>query len=146
MKKIVVVVLIIVGIVALFLSLAKDDQTKTVKKSATPVDIEPNKFQDAFCKMKITDKNYACEVISAEGITWFFDDIGCMIKWLYNKKFASPPSLWVYALDSKKFIDAKKAYYSQGEKTPMGYGFGAYEKREKDMIDFEELKKKILSN
>ena len=145
MKKFTTVFVIILAIVALFFYFADKNRMQTVQKSNLPVDIKAHHTQDAFCKMTIQDQKYASEVISNDGIVWFFDDIGCMIKWLHDKRFDKAPSLWIYALDTKEWIDATKAWYSQNEKTPMGYGFGAYAKKGANLISFEEVRKKVLT-
>jgi len=46
--------------------------------------------------------------------------------------------------DSSKWINARKAYYSLNEITPMGYGFGAYEKKEDGFVTYELMSLKML--
>ncbi len=48
--------------------------------------------------------------------------------------------------DSKKYIDARMAWFSRTETTPMGYGFGAYEIKKDGLISFEEMLLKVLRN
>jgi nitrous oxide reductase accessory protein NosL len=50
----------------------------------------------------------------------------------------------VYASDTKKWINAQKAFYSINDKTPMNYGFGAYEKAIENSINYSEMKLKML--
>ena len=46
--------------------------------------------------------------------------------------------------DTQKYIDAKKAYYSLDEITPMGYGFGAYKLKQDGYVDYETMSLKML--
>jgi hypothetical protein len=48
--------------------------------------------------------------------------------------------------DSKKYIDARIAWYSKTDDTPMKYGFGAYEVKQDGFITFDEMSLKVLRN
>ncbi len=96
------------------------------------------------CNMPLVSKKDSAKAI-IDGETIFFDDIGCLILWLKEKKLEHKDiNLLVYSLDSKKYLDVKNAYYSINDKTPMNYGFGAYEKNGENLIDFETMRIKML--
>ena len=145
MKKILplLVILVILSITAVvFVSMAKSEQPVTVVKGNTqmkPLPIKINFTNDPYCKMLITKKSNTLQVVSPDGKTWFFDDPGCMVLWLKDKSFKDEAKLWVHTIDTKKWIDAKKAAYGVKDKTPMHYGFGAREKKTKESIDFNEM-------
>jgi hypothetical protein len=71
-------------------------------------------------------------------------DHGGMVKWLEDRSFKNEAIIWVYARDSKKWIDAHKAFYTRDEETPMHYGFGAYAKPSDDKISFKEMQQYTL--
>ena len=150
MKKFtpVLVVLVIVAlIVALFLSLASSKQMVVIKEGnfkRVPLKMEIKKYQDSYCGMVIDELDYASQVVSAKGKTWFFHDHGDFVLWLKDKPFKDDVVIWVMSRDTHRWIDAKKAFYSVNESTPMGYGFGAYKKRSDDMIDFDTMRLKTL--
>ncbi len=75
--------------------------------------------------------------------TYYFDDIGCMILWTNENKIKKV-KMDVYSKDTQKYIDAKSAHYTIGEKTPMSYGFCAYEHKQKSQINFKEVSVKML--
>ncbi len=80
----------------------------------------------------------------AEGTTvHYFDDIGCLVLWS-NKNGLDMQKAQVFSNDTHKYIDAKSASYSIGEKTPMAYGFSAYEHQQENQIDFDAVTIKIL--
>ena len=150
MKKLapVLIIVVIVGIiVALFLSLGKAQKMVVIQEGnlqKVPLKMELNKCQDSFCGMVITDLTYASQVVAPDGKTWFFHDHGDFVEWLKDKPFAKDAVIWVRSRDTNRWIDAKKAYYSVNEITPMGYGFGAYKTTQKGFVDFNEMSLKML--
>ena len=142
-----VVFLIISIIITVFLSLASSQQMIVIKEGnfkQVPLTMELGKHQDSDCGMVIEDLDFASQVVSKSGKTWFFHDHGGFINWLKDKEFRDDVVIWVMSKDTKKWIDGKKAYYSLTDITPMGYGFGAYESRADGYIDFETMKLKML--
>jgi nitrous oxide reductase accessory protein NosL len=97
------------------------------------------------CRMGVEHKHNAAQVIFPDEKTYIFDDVGCLILWV-EQIGANINGLraLVYAKDTHRWIDAKKAFYSIKDETPMGYGFGGYEKRQKGYIDFDTMRIKML--
>ena len=96
------------------------------------------------CNMGLpkSDKNTA-NIINSDN--YYFDDVGCMVLYAHEhhiefKKIDAK----VFSNDTHKYIDAKEAYYTIDEETPMHYGFGAYENKVKNSIDFDELILRML--
>ena len=150
MKKLMpffIVLVIIAIIVTIFLSLAQKQQMIVVSEGnlkRLPVEMKLNKYQDSDCGMVIQDLEYASQIISTDGKTWFFHDHGGFIHWLKDKTFKDDVLIWVMSKDTKKWIDGRKAFYSLTDKTPMGFGFGAYEKKNAAFVDFETMKLRML--
>ncbi|MDO8261298.1 MAG: hypothetical protein Q7T50_07475, partial [Candidatus Magasanikbacteria bacterium] len=82
--------------------------------------------------------------ITKSGKSWFFHDHGGMVKWLEDKEFRNSAKIWVMSRDTKKWIEAEEAFYSLVDKTPMGYGFGAYEKNNQEYVNFDTMRLRIL--
>ena len=143
-----IIIVVIVGfIVVLFLSLGSAQKMVVIKEGnlkKVPLKMEVNKCQDSFCGMVIEDLNYASQVVGPDGKTWFFHDHGDFVEWLKDKPFAKDAVIWVMSRDTHRWINGRKAFYTINELTPMGYGFGAYEKQAKGMIDFKTMQLKIL--
>jgi len=150
MKKILplLVTLVFMVIVAMIvISMAKENQPVTIVKGnieMKPLDIKLNATNDTHCKMIIKSLDNSAEVVSPDGRTWFFDDVGCMVLWLEGKSFKDDAKLWVHTVDSKKWIDAKKAFYGVTDHTAMHYGFGARESSSEKSIDFDEMRLRML--
>jgi len=147
MKNILIVVVMTAVIVGLFLMLGASGGMVVVKEGnlkKLPLDIKVGHYQDSDCGMVIDDLAFSSQVVSPSGKTYFFHDHGGMAKWIKDKEFEKDAKMWVMTLDTKKYIDAKKAYYSLDDETPMGYGFGAYENKKDGFIDFDEMQLKML--
>lgn len=142
MKKLtpILTVLFIVALIAVIFVSMSTSQNMTVVYTGNiekkPVKIVLGKFQDSDCGMVIDDITYASQVIAPNGKTWFFHDHGGMVNWLKDKGFKDKAVIWVYAKDTKRYIDGKTAWYSRTDNTPMLYGFGAYENKKEGLIDF----------
>ncbi len=147
MKKIILILfpLIALGAIFYYMSIKNRSITEIENVNKVPLEFEDNKVQCPQCNMFLVGKRFTAQVITSDNKTHFFDDPGCMILWL-EKKHIDPKSVttWIYTLDTKKWIDAKKAYYSISDPTPMRYGFGAYEHNKKGFIDFDEMRLRML--
>jgi len=150
MKKyapLLIVLLFVVIIITVFLSLAKVQHMVVIKEGNTqkvPLEIVLGKYQDSDCGMVINDLTYASQVIAPDGKTWFFHDHGDFVHWLKDKSFKDKAVIWVRTVDTQKYIKAQDAFYSVNDITPMGYGFGAYEKNQKGFISFNVMRLKML--
>ena len=141
--------IIIAIIIIIFLSMSNKKQMVVLKEgntAQTPLEIVLGKYQDSDCGMTIEDMTYVSQVVSNDGKTWFFHDHGGLANWLKDKPFKDSAKIWVMTKDSKKYIDARTAWFSRTETTPMGYGFGAYEIKQDGLISFEEMLLKVLRN
>jgi copper chaperone NosL len=106
----------------------------------------------SYCKMVISEKRYAAELIDSEGQAFKFDDIGCMANFLKNKKnTAKIVAHFVMDFDERQWIKAEEAYYVRSSElaTPMNGGLIAFKDRSKaqeaidkfhgTLIRFEDL-------
>ena len=141
------IALLIAVIAVVFVSMAKKDAPVTIVKGNTafkPLPIKLGHTNDTQCAMLIKSERNAVEVIAPDGRTWFFDDPGCMILWLGKRDWADKAVLWVHTLDTKRWIDARKAWYGVADHTEMHYGFGAREHRCDGCIDFGQMRLRML--
>jgi len=140
-------ILIMAIIMILFFSLAQKEQMITLYKenyTQEPLKLKLHHLQDPQCAMVVEKNEFAAQLAAKSGKTWVFDDIGCLVLWLDDKVFIDAPKIWVYTMDSKKWIPANKAHYSTTERTPMLHGFGAYESPKEGLIDYEEMRQRVL--
>ncbi len=86
------------------------------------------------CNMIISDSKFASQYIESSKPAKKFDDIGCMIKTIVEKKVDETNThFFVVDYMSGKWIDALKAYYVWDKNivTPMGYGLLAFSTKNK---------------
>ncbi len=97
------------------------------------------------CNMPLPDSNIHTAKIDKNGDVTYFDDIGCTILWARDKKLdLRKVKVRIYSNDSKKYIDPFKAHFAINKRTPMLYGFSAYEKPCEDCISFDEVIVRML--
>lgn len=149
MKKTTVVLvlfpLIILGLLFWYLSIANQTPDKINNTTRHPLEYKDNTLQCPQCNMFIVGKNDTAQIITRDGKTHFFDDVGCAILWMRDNKLTIQSlTFWVHSRDTHTFIEASKAFYSVTDNTPMKYGFGAYEKSQAMFISFEEMQLRML--
>jgi len=140
--------LIIVAIIMIvFFALASKEQMVTVHRgnySQKPIKLNLHHLQDPQCAMVVEKNEFAAQLAAKSGKTWVFDDVGCMVLWQDKKVFMDAPKLWVYTLDTHRWIDATRAYYSVDESTPMKHGFGAHERGDPSFLDYKQMRTRVL--
>jgi copper chaperone NosL len=77
----------------------------------------------SFCRMAISEKRFASELLTQDGEVFKFDDIGCMLR--FRKSHGHPDSVvatFVLDYGTRKWIKAEEAYFVRSKefKTPMG--------------------------
>jgi copper chaperone NosL len=94
----------------------------------------------AHCKMLVSDKRYAGQVVDETGEHRFFDDIGCMVLWMDARK--APERAWARDSVAGTWVDARTAKYMQGARTPMDFGFEA---RADGTITFDAVRAAVVA-
>ena len=81
------------------------------------------------CKMGLDEPKYNVEAINEHGEYRMYDDIGCLAEDIregdFNTWKGKKYKIWIGDAETGKWIDAEKAWYRYGDRTPMGYGYGA---------------------
>jgi copper chaperone NosL len=90
-------------------------------ETGEPVALEPQDMCD-YCKMAISEKRYAAEVIDNEGRAFKFDDISCLANFTNGRKNTTKVvAHFVMDFDERQWIKAEDAYYVRSTEltTPM---------------------------
>ncbi len=115
-------------------------------KEQLPVDFVWDREVCERCKMAISSHNYSVQVIDGKGEALFFDDIGCSILWLNEQALKDKVRIWVNDVKTTEWIEAKNAHWISGDpNTPMGFGFAATLSPVTDSLNYEMVKKQVLS-
>jgi copper chaperone NosL len=93
-----------------------------------PVDIVWNEDSCVECRMAVSDRKFGCEIVSADGTSQAFDDIGCMVLWVGKNGIPVGGAAYVLDFNGAGWIDAQQSQYllAKGMPTPMSYGIGAF--------------------
>lgn len=149
-NKVLIWVLVLFPIVVLggffwFLHVKHQLPTEITNSKKIPLEFKDNTIQCPQCHMSLVRTLYTAQIITQDSKTHFFDDIGCAILWMKEQKTELQTiTFWIFSNDTNRYIDAFKAFYSSNDKTPMHYGFGAYEHQKDGLIDFTEMRLRML--
>lgn len=102
--------------------------------------------------MILSARNYGAQAIDPKsGKVYKFDDIGCVVLWFkeQNISWKNQAVIYVVDVDTGHWIDARKAFWSNFNVTPMSYGFAAHSDKtkipsDKDMLDYEKVEEFVL--
>lgn len=103
------------------------------KKAAEPVAL----FREdacAYCKMVISEKQYAAEFLDSEGEVFKFDDLGCMANFIKSSKTPTKAvAYFVMDFDTRQWTKGEDAYFVRSSqlKTPMNGGIIAFKDQSK---------------
>ena len=95
----------------------------------------------AHCAMILTDKHFGAELVTRDGERFFFDDVGCMVLFVEERKLPLTRA-WVHDAETGTWLDARSARYRSGTPSPMDFGFDA---REGDGVSWDEMRGHVLA-
>ena len=107
--------------------------TNCQKQTVEPVALAPEDMC-AYCKMAISEKRYAAELIDSEGQAVKFDEIGCMVNFINSKKNTTKiVAHFVMDFAERQWTKADDAYYVRSSEitTPMSGGIIAFKNQAK---------------
>jgi hypothetical protein len=104
------------------------------ERADAPVDPVWGKQPCAYCQMLVSDKRFGAQAVTESGDRLFFDDPGCLVKWMDT---TTPKKAWVHP---DGWVEAASARYAPGAKTPMDYGF---EPKEGAPLGFDEVRARL---
>jgi copper chaperone NosL len=92
----------------------------------------------AHCKMVLSEPRHAAQALDSDGDRLFFDDLGCLLEHERNRG-AELPRAWVKN-EQGAWMDARRARYATGARTPMNYG---YTSSEAGPLSLRDVKRQI---
>jgi copper chaperone NosL len=105
--------------------------TACAKTEPEPVDILPEDMC-AFCRMAISEKQYAAQFITRDGDAFKFDDIGCLLNYVKGKQNQGEIDAYFVAdFETREWTRGESAFYARSAefKTPMSGGIVAFKDR-----------------
>ncbi|MDD3475903.1 MAG: hypothetical protein PHI38_03460 [Sulfurimonas sp.] len=113
--------------------------------SSSDATTSENKKSCPKCNMPLPSSNIHTAKLQDASQNYYFDDFGCLVLWAKEKNISlDGKKIEVFSNDTNRYIDAKMAYFIINDKTPMNYGFGAYENEVSNSIKSDEVELKML--
>ena len=111
-----------------------------------PVEIVLNEENCSFCRMAVSEREFAAEVVTVSGSLDTFDDIGCLVKWMKEHQPPARAGVFVVNYEDGSWIPARAAAYVHSEDlpTPMSSGLAAFEDRASAEAAVEKLGGRVL--
>ena len=81
-----------------------------------------------YCRMAISQLNFACEIVTPDGSAYKFDDIGCMVRYTEEREIPKGSILFVRDFYTMEWVQIEKAMFVKSSKimTPMNFGVVAF--------------------
>ncbi len=102
------------------------------------------------CVMVLSDRKNALQLRDPQTNKLYkFDDIGCLALWFKEENISYKDSVKIWTTDvvTGEWIDAREAFYTTQNVTPMGFGFSAHKSKEnldgEEIISYEEVLERI---
>jgi copper chaperone NosL len=96
----------------------------------SPAALDPGHDACGYCRMVVSDQRFASQVVAPSEEPRFFDDMGCLSRYLSGAA-ASPARARVYVADhrTKAWVPAERAVYTRVDSltAPMGSHIVAHE-------------------
>ena len=95
----------------------------------------------AFCRMAVSERRFAAQVVTVGGRAEFYDDIGCLVDWLAENGQPEGAGIFVVDFTTGRWLTATGAGYVRSPRlpTPMGHGLAAFADREAAQAATREL-------
>ncbi len=96
-----------------------------------PKEIMIGQDECAYCRMTISDKPFASQLVSTTGKAWFFDSVECLAAYELDERVETDRihSRWVPDFEAPDtWVNARAAHYLHSEelRSPMGLNLSAY--------------------
>ncbi len=113
-----------------------------------PVEIVLNEETCSLCRMAVSERQFAAEIVLSSGSVHFFDDIGCLGQWVTTNANELTESAGIFVIDyiTGEWLDATEAHFvlSENLPTPMSYGLAAFQSSASAQRESEELSGKVI--
>jgi copper chaperone NosL len=94
-------------------------------EAVAPIEPVWGKVPCASCGMIVGDRRFAAQLLAERGDRYFYDDLGCLVHHLDEKKPAVA-GMWVREAAGDRWLPARAARYVKASAhTPMDFGFEA---------------------
>lgn len=120
------------GLVALVILFAFSTLVGCGQKKYTPQAVNEDVDVCVICNMQVKDDAYATQIVTKDGKSLKFDDIGCMNKWKEENGKDNIGMDYVRDYNDKEWVEFNKAtyVYDSSIRTPMTYGIVSFKDKQ----------------
>ncbi len=93
-----------------------------------PVEIAWNEESCSHCRMAVSEREFAAEVVAPGGQVDYFDDVGCLAAWVSEHRPPAEAGIYVVDFETGEWLNAESAHYVKTDRipTPMASGLVAF--------------------
>lgn len=107
-----------------------------------PVPIVWNREPCAHCHMLVGEPAFAAEVVTTAGDVVVFDDPGCLVRYLEERK-PDVHRIWFHDSTGDRWLSAAEVGFVPGAETPMNYGMRAVPAATPGAIALDDIRRRI---
>lgn len=96
----------------------------------------------AHCQMLIGEPAYAAQLITAEGDVLAFDDPGCALRYLDERR-PTVHRMWFHHGTEDRWLTSEEVAFTTGGSTPMGFGLVATERGAPGTLDLAAARARL---
>jgi copper chaperone NosL len=111
-----------------------------------PVEIVLSEDSCNECRMAVSDKKFAAEIVTPEGHVDYFDDIGCLVVHARAKDIPVGSAVYVVDFNDQRWLDGLTAQYlwAKSLPTPMSYGLAAFASKDAATLKSHDWPGRVL--
>ena len=112
-----------------------------------PVEIALDEEICSHCRMAVSQRRFAGEVVTPGAPADYFDDIGCLAQWVSEKQLPDRTGVFVVDYESGDWLRAPAVHYVRSARfpSPMGFGLVAVAERARAAELADEFDGRVLS-
>ncbi|MBF0166980.1 MAG: hypothetical protein HQL45_05055 [Alphaproteobacteria bacterium] len=114
-----------------------------------PAEVRWGKENCTYCGMIIDNPRFATQIRGGEPRKlWKFDDPGCGALWLDKQSWGNEgrTEFWVGESETGSWIDGRDAWFVSGQKSPMGYDYGAVKQMRDGGLSFASFRQAVIAS
>lgn len=118
------------------------------EQTTGPAEVKWGRDACEYCGMIVDDPHFATQVRGGpKRKAHKFDDPGDAVLFLAKQDWRDDPAIefWVGGLETGQWLDARKAFWVGGQRSPMAHGFGAVAEQRPGSLDFAAFTAAILA-
>lgn len=96
----------------------------------------------AECGMSVSDHGFAAQLQTADGQVLNFDDPGCLLIYLADKRPAVH-AVYFHAMDGEEWLSQEEVAFVTTDRSPMGFELGAVRRGTPGALTFEQAREKV---